>query len=96
MASLEATVPYVDESTADFITETPQEGFSYSPLKDYGSYTWTNAVVTDSSGNLETIGAASNPTKLTMVSKESGDVLSIASALNGSGSGFTSTWEACS
>jgi hypothetical protein len=77
-------------SSAEWIAEAPSGSSGILPLADFGTWTESGATVTEGS----TSGVISSFTddEITMVDS-SGLVKAQPSALNGSGNGFTVTWE---
>ncbi len=79
-------------SSAEWIAEAPSSSSGVYPLSDFGSWTASNATVT--SGSAGVISSFPDD-ELTMVNG-SGAVKAQPGALNGSGDGFSVTWESSS
>jgi hypothetical protein len=81
------------DSSAEWIAEAPTGSSGVEPLSDFGTWTASNAAVTEGS----TAGTISSFTddEITMIDS-SGATKALPGALNGSGNGFSVTWERAS
>jgi hypothetical protein len=81
------------DSSAEWIAEAPTGSSGIEPLADFGSWTASNAAVTEGS----TAGTISSFTddEITMIDS-AGDVKALPGALNGAGTSFSVTWERAS
>jgi hypothetical protein len=79
------------DSSAEWIAEAPSGSSGVYPLTDFGSWTDSSSAVTEGS----TSGVISSFTddEITMINGSTGAVEAQPGALNGSGNGFTDTWE---
>jgi peptidase A4-like protein len=81
------------DSSAEWIAEAPTGSSGVEPLSDFGTWTASNAAVTEGS----TSGSISSFTddEITMIDS-SGATKALPGALNGAGTGFSVTWERAS
>jgi Peptidase A4 family len=81
------------DSSAEWIAEAPSGSSGVYPLADFGTWTASNAAVTEGT----TAGTISSFTddEITMIDS-SGATKALPGALNGAGTGFSVTWEAAS
>jgi hypothetical protein len=81
------------DTSAEWIAEAPTGSSGIEPLADFGSWTASNAAVTEGS----TAGTISSFTddEITMIDS-SGNVKALPGALNGAGTSFSVTWERAS
>jgi hypothetical protein len=81
------------DSSAEWIAEAPTGSSGVEPLSDFGTWTASNAAVTEGT----TAGTISSFTddEITMIDN-SGATKALPGALNGAGNGFSVTWERAS
>jgi hypothetical protein len=79
------------QSSAEWIAERPEVGSKLSSLADFGSVTFTAADATDASASGPISAFDYAPMEMLGTSN---DVLAAPGALNGTGDGFTDTWQA--
>ena len=77
-------------SSAEWIAEAPSGSSGILPLADFGSWTESGATVTE--GSTKGVISSFTDDEITMINS-SGQVKAQPSALNGSGNGFSVTWE---
>jgi hypothetical protein len=85
---------YYDGSSGDFIgAEVPSVSGLNVGLKHFSTFSTSNSYAENTGGSWTSISAAQYPTETTLVLN--GDTLATTGGLNGSGTGFSMTWDRC-